>query len=66
MVGFFSAGVRAVLHSLKDLVDALLDPIRHKQLNSLTGTVSAAFLCCHSGDLWWLSAVTLPVFTMRL
>lgn len=39
MVAYFSAGVRAVLHSLKDLVGALLDPSRHTHLNGLTGTV---------------------------
>lgn len=40
MVSYFSAGVRAVLHALKDLVDALLDPSRHAHLNGLTGIVS--------------------------
>ncbi|CBJ29519.1 conserved unknown protein [Ectocarpus siliculosus] len=39
MVAYFSAGVRAVLHSLKDLIGALLDPSRHARLNGLTGTV---------------------------
>lgn len=40
MVHFCSASVRAVLHSLKDLVEALLDPLKHAQVNSLTGVVS--------------------------
>ncbi|CAM9244946.1 unnamed protein product [Scytosiphon promiscuus] len=39
MVAYFSAGVRAVLHALKDLVDALLDSSRHAHLNGLTGIV---------------------------
>ncbi|CAM9411174.1 unnamed protein product [Hapterophycus canaliculatus] len=39
MVAYFSAGVRAILHALKDLVDALLDPSRHAHLNGLTGIV---------------------------
>lgn len=43
MVMYFSAGIRAVLHSLKDLVQALLDPSRHSQVNTLTGVVSV----CH-------------------
>lgn len=39
MVAYYSAGVRAVLHSLKDLIDAVLEPARHAHLNGLTGTV---------------------------
>lgn len=40
MLMYFSAGTRAVLNSVKDVVDALLDVSRHKYLNSLTGVVS--------------------------
>lgn len=43
MVGFFSASVRGVLHSLKNLIEALLNPSKHGQLNSLTGMVSAGW-----------------------
>lgn len=41
MVDYFSVGVRAILHSVKDLTEALLDPSRHAHLNGLTGMVSA-------------------------
>lgn len=41
MVSYFSVGVRAVLHSVKDLIEALLDPSRQARLNGLTGMVSA-------------------------
>lgn len=44
MVAYFSAGVRAVLHTFKDVVEALLDPSRHAHLNSLTGMVSTCFV----------------------
>lgn len=40
MVEYFSVAVRAVLHSVKDLIDALLDPSRHAHVNGLTGMVS--------------------------
>lgn len=40
MVEYFSVGVRAALHSVKDLIGALLDPSRHAHLNGLTGMVS--------------------------
>lgn len=40
MTAYFSIAVRAVLHSLKDLIEALLDPSRHAHLNGLTGMVS--------------------------
>lgn len=39
MVDYFSVGVRAILHSVKDLIEALLDPSRHAYLNGLTGMV---------------------------
>eukprot|EP00903_Cladosiphon_okamuranus_P019922 g18309.t1 len=39
MVDFFSVGVRAILHSMKDLIEALMDPSRHAHLNGLTGMV---------------------------
>lgn len=44
MVTYFSAGVRAVLHSLKDLIVAFVDPSRHAHLNGLTGTVRTRVL----------------------
>lgn len=44
MAAYFSAGVRAVLHTFKDVVEALLDPSRHAHLNSLTGMVSTCFV----------------------
>lgn len=42
MVEYFSVAVRAVLHSVKDLIDALLDPSRHAHVNGLTGMVRHA------------------------
>eukprot|EP00752_Nemacystus_decipiens_P010037 g8950.t1 len=39
MVDYFSIGVRAILHSVKDLIEALLDPSRHAHLNGVTGMV---------------------------
>ena len=42
MVKYCAAAVRAVLHSLKDLANALLDTSKRSQVNSLTGMVSAA------------------------
>lgn len=44
MVEYFSVAVRAVLHSVKDLIDALLDPSRHAHVNGLTGMVSHRYL----------------------
>lgn len=41
MVDYFSVGVRAILHSVKDLIEALLNPSQHARLNGLTGMVSA-------------------------
>lgn len=42
MLKYCATSVRAVLNSVKDLVEALLDTARHPQVNSITGTVSAA------------------------
>lgn len=41
MTAYFSVGVRTILHSVKDLIEALLDPSRHAHLNGLTGMVRA-------------------------
>lgn len=57
MAAYFSAGVRAVLHTFKDVVEALLDPSRHAHLNSLTGMVSTCceLSCLQSAvDVSWL------------